>query len=231
MQGTLIQMKPQFLKKTWHVVDDADAARVLVDPEKQRFLLPFIREELSLSEAARLLKVNPSALLYQVNKLLRLGLLEVARVKPRRGRASKLYRASAERFFIPFSLTPADTVQSLAVKTDIRSERLFQEDFIASQMQFGDDWGVAIYIMEDDSLSIDLATSREHPAEDTAFILAADYPAVWSSWLRINLSHEEAKMLQQELIALWQRYRQMRNLDEPRYTLRLGLAPVMESVN
>lgn len=231
MQGILIQMESKFLKKTWHVVLDADAARVLVDPEKQRFLLPFIREELSLSEAAHRLKVKPNALLYQVNKLLRLGLLEVARVKPRRGRASRMYRASAERFFIPFSLTPADTVQSLAVETDIRTERLFQKDFIDSQMQFGDDWGVAIYIMKDGNLSIDLATSRERPAEETDFILAADYPAVWSSWLWINLSLEDAKMLQQELIALWQRYKKMGNLEEPKYTLRLGLAPVMESVN
>lgn len=103
-------MKPQLLKKAWRVIEDADAARALADPEEQRYLLPFIREELSLSEAARRLEVKPNALLYHIDKLLALGLLEVARVEPRRGRASKLYRASAERFFIPFSLTQADTV-------------------------------------------------------------------------------------------------------------------------
>ena len=84
--------------------------------------------------------------------------------------------------------------------------------------------------MEDGSLSIDLTTSREHPAEDTAFILGAAHPAVWSCWLEVSLGLEEAKALQRELVTLWERYRQRRSPDEPRYTLRLGLAPVGESV-
>ncbi len=223
-------MKPEVLKKTWHVVENADAARALTDPKAQRYLLPFIREELSLSEAARRLSVKPNALLYHIKKLLALGLLEIVRVEPRRGRASKLYRASAERFFVPFSLTQADTVQSLSAETSVRSEKLFQHDLINAEMAFGNDWGVAIYVMKDGSLSIDLTTSREHPAEDTAFILAAGHPAVWSCWLEVSLGLEEEKALQQELVALWERYKQVRDPDEPRYTLRLGLAPVRESV-
>ncbi len=222
-------MKPEVLKKIWHVVEDADAARALTDPKAQRYLLPFIQEELSLGEAARRLGVKPNALLYHIDKLLTLGLLEVARVEPRRGRASKVYRASAERFFVPFSLTQADTVQSLSEETSVRSERLFQHDLIGAEMAFGDDWGVAIYLMEDGSLSIDLTTSREHPAEDTAFILGAAHPAVWSCWLEVSLGLEEAKALQRELVTLWERYRQRRDPDEPRYTLRLGLAPAKGS--
>ena len=223
-------MEPEVLKKAWHVVEDADVARALTDPKAQRYLLPFIQEELSLSEAARRLGVKPNALLYHIDKLLALGLLEVARVEPSRGRVSKVYRASAERFFVPFSLTRADTVQSLSVETSVRSEKLFQYDLINAEMAFGDDWGVAIYPMEDGSLSIDLTTSREHPAEDTAFILGAAHPAVWSCWLEVSLGLEEAKALQRELVTLWERYRQRRSPDEPRYTLRLGLAPVGESV-
>ena len=224
-------MEPEVLKKTWHVVKDADAARALTDPKAQRYLLPFICAELSLSEAARRLGVKPNALLYHIDKLLALGLLEVARVEPRRGRASKVYRASAERFFVPFSLTQADTVQSLSAETSVRSERLFQYDLINAEMAFGDDWGVAIYLMEDGSLSIDLTTSREHPAEDTAFILDDAHPAVWSCWLEVSLGFEEAKALQRELVTLWERYRRRRSPDEPRYTLRLGLAPVRGSTS
>ena len=223
-------MESQDLKKTWYVIEDTDAARVLADVEKRRYLLPFIREELSLSEAARRLDVKPTALLYHVNKLLALGLLEVAQVKSRRGRSSKLYRASAERFFIPFSLTQAATVQSLSLGTNLRFEKAFQHDLISAEMDIGDDWGIAIYVMDDGGLSVDLTTSREHPAEDTAFILAADHPAIWSCWLEINLGLEEAKTLQHELIALWERYKQLRNPDKPSYTLRLGLAPVKEAV-
>lgn len=223
-------MEPEVLKKRWHVVQDADAARALTDPKSQRYLLPFICAELSLSEAARRLEVKPNALLYHIDKLLALGLLEVARVEPRRGRASKVYRASAERFFVPFSLTRADTVHSLSAETSVRSERLFQHDLINAEMEFGDDWGVAIYPMEDGSLSVDLTTSREHPAEDTAFILDAAHPAVWSCWLEVNLDFEAAKALQGELVRLWERYKQRRGPDEPRYTLRLGLAPGGKSI-
>lgn len=142
-------MESQVLKKTWYVIQNGDAARALTDPKQQRYLLPFIREELSLSEAARRLEVKPNALLYHVNKLLALGLLEVAQVKQRRGRASKLYRASAERFFIPFSLTQADTVESFSIGTSLPSERRFQRDLIAAEIEVGDDWGVAIYVMAD----------------------------------------------------------------------------------
>ena len=216
------------MKKTWHVIEDAEAARALADPKQQHYLLPFIREELSLSEAARRLGVKPNALLYHINKLLRLKLLEVARVQKRRGRASKLYRASAERFFIPFSLTPADTVQSLSTETSVQSEKAFQHDLISARMALGDDWGIAIYVMADDFLSVDLTASREHPAEDTAFILADDHPAVWSCWLRLNLSFADAKALQRELVDVWGRYKRVSNPDGPKYTLRLGLAPVEE---
>lgn len=222
-------MEPQVSKK-WHVINDAEAARVLADPKQQRYLLPFIREELSLSEAARCLGVRPNSLLYHIDKLLALGLLEVARVQPRRGRASKLYRASAERFFIPFSLTRADSVQSLSTESSVRSEMVFQKDLISAQMEVGDDWGIAIYVMKEGGLSIDLTASREHPAEDTAFILDPDHPAAWSCWLETNLGFEEAKALQRELVAVWARYKQMRDPDKPKYTLRLGLAPVKEPV-
>ena len=224
-------MEPQNLKKTWFVVEDPNAARVLADVEQRRYLLPFMCGELSLSEAARRLDVKPTAMLYHVNKLLALGLLEVARVRQRRGRSSKLYRASAERFFIPFSLTQADTVQSLSLGTSLRFEKAFQHDLISAEMDIGDDWGIAIYVMDDGGLSVDLTTSREHPAEDTAFVLAADHPAVWSCWLELNLGFEEAKTLQHELVALWERYKQLRNPDKPSYTLRLGLTPVKEAVH
>ena len=219
------------MKKTWHVVEDADAAQALTDPKEQRYLLPFIREELSLSEAASRLGVKPNALLYHVNKLLELGLLEVSQVKQRKGRASKLYRASAERFFIPFSLTQADTVESLSAETNVRSERALQRDLIAAETKVSDDWGVAIYVMADGGLSIDLIASREHPTEDTAFILNAEHPAVWSSWLELNLSFEEAKELQNELVDLWNRYKQRSNPSELKYTLRLGLTPVKKSAS
>ena len=221
-------MEPQILKKTWAVVKDADAARALADPKRRHYLLPFIREELSLSEAARRLGVKPNSLLYHVDKLLELGLLGVARVEPRRGRASKLYRASAERFFVPFSLTQADTVESLSTENSVRLERAFQQDLIRAEMGVGDDWGIAIYVTKDGGLSTDLTASREHPAEDTAFVLDSKHPAVWSCWLETNLGFEEAKALQQELVAFWERYKKMRDPDEPRYTLRLGLAPIEE---
>lgn len=224
-------MEPQILKKTWYIVENAEAARALTNVKQQRYLLPFICEELSLSEAARRLEVKPNALLYHLNKLLALGLLVVTQVKQRRGRASKLYRASAERFFIPFSLTQADTVESLSSGTSVQSERRFQRDLIAAEIEVGDDWGVAIYVMADGGLSIDLTASRDHPAEDTDFVLNAEHPAIWSSWLEVNLGLEEAKALQRELVALWSRYKQMRNEDEQKYTLRLGLAPAEESVS
>ncbi len=212
----------------WHVVEDADAARVLADPKRRRYLLPFILEELSLSEAARRLNVKPNSLLYHIDRLLKLELLEVTQVKKRRGRSSKLYRASAERFFIPFSLTQADTVQGLSAENSVRLERMFQRSLIGAEMDQADDWGIAIYVMNDGGLSIDLTPSRERTAEN-ALSLNTDRSAVWSCWLETNLGAGEAKALQRDLVVLWQRYKQVHDPDKPRYMLRLGLAPVTET--
>lgn len=53
-------MEPNPLNEDWLQITDPEAARVLVDPEERRFLVPFIRGELSLSQAAQApgLKLN-----------------------------------------------------------------------------------------------------------------------------------------------------------------------------
>ena len=81
------------------IVRNLKAVAFLTNPDCTRLLKPFLFGERTIKEAAEALRLEPAALYYPVKRMCDLGLLKVARETPRRGRALKVYRASAERFF------------------------------------------------------------------------------------------------------------------------------------
>ena len=88
-------------------VTSLEAAKILTDTSQLRLLKAFFQAEVVLTELATQLGLNLPTLLYKVNKWLELGIIHVIREEPRRGRASKVYRAAAEAIFVPFELTPS----------------------------------------------------------------------------------------------------------------------------
>ena len=104
----------------WHVIEHPEAARILDDPHKSRFLHPFLEHEVTVSEAARTLGVNALTMYRRVKRLEAHGLLHVTRTTRRAGKAINHYRAIAARFFVPFSILP---------NTDFEGEWLEQDDF------------------------------------------------------------------------------------------------------
>ena len=90
-------------------VSDPRAASLLTDPKALEWLKPSIGDALTVSEAARQEGVNPNTLYGWVKHLETVGLVHVARVQPRKGRAVKYYRAVADTFFVPFAVSPYAT--------------------------------------------------------------------------------------------------------------------------
>ena len=85
-------------------------------------------QECSASEAAKTLGIKLTAMLYQLERLQALGLLQVTRQQARRGRPVKLYRATADKFFVPFEVTRADSLTTLLAELEADFQRYFVQN-------------------------------------------------------------------------------------------------------
>lgn len=90
-----------------HKVTDPAAVRYLTDIEHLRYLEPFIGVARTVTDVAAQLEVKANSLLYRVNRMVELGLLEVESYRERKGRAVKHYRSTADTFFVPYTATSA----------------------------------------------------------------------------------------------------------------------------
>lgn len=173
----------------WPVVSDAAVAGVLLDARRRRFLAPFFGQPRSVGAAAAELGVRPNSLLYQVGRLQALGLLVVASVEPRAGRAIRRYRAASERFFVPFAATDATTLEALLL------------DMIQTQQQrFARNFARALLDTPEGGMGY-LVGRHDHGEVEAYFS-----PDGVRAWTVLELDHADAKALQREQWALWARH-------------------------
>lgn len=98
-------------------IREAEQARLLSNPESLRFFEPFVARDCTVSQAAKEVKCKVDTMLYRVNLFLKAGLLIVAKRQARRGRSVKVYRSSADAYYIPFELTPFEDVAAFFRKS------------------------------------------------------------------------------------------------------------------
>lgn len=213
------------------VVRDARAARFVADPHASRFLEPFMGRERTASAVAAEVGVRVSSVLYRIKQLLGLGLLEVARTEPRRGRAVKHYRAAAESFFVPFELTDAETVGALGARSALEMKRLLEASLGAAHEAVGQTFeGSGVRLRRDQEGRIDRTLTHEAiSAEATSFpelVLNSRAPALWDQHSLLDLTVAEAKALQRELGEVFGRYYRPNSPDRRPYIVRLALAPL-----
>jgi DNA-binding transcriptional ArsR family regulator len=99
------------------VVTDPAQAQALLDTLNQDMLAELLEGEQPASVLAARLDVAMNTLHYRLRKLERLGLVRVARVQTRAGRAVRWYAPTARLWDIPFDLTPAATVREFVAQT------------------------------------------------------------------------------------------------------------------
>jgi hypothetical protein len=207
--------------RNYRVVREPGPAALLMSPTSLRQLAPFLGRERTVGRAAEELGELPNTVFKRVQRFVRAGLLEVARERPRRGRALKLYRTVAESFFVPFEATAAESLEAALAERDAYWERLLRRNVVRARREALGTWGTRVYRDARGRLQIQTAITPE--ADATTLDAAA--PAVLSSWRdSVMLDFEEAKALQRELYALLLRYEQ--KLGAQRYIVRLALAPV-----
>lgn len=212
------------------VVRDARAARFIADPHASRFLEPFMGGERTASAVAGELGVRVSSMLYRIRQLLELGLLQVVRVEPRRGRAVRYYQAVADSFFVPFELTDADTFGALGSSSALELRRLLETSLGAAHEAMGRTFeGGGVRLMRDQEGRIDRTLTHEAvSAEATSFpelALDSRAPALWDQHCTLDLTGAEAKAFQRELSELYGRYYRRAGDDRQPYIVRLALAP------
>jgi predicted AAA+ superfamily ATPase len=200
---------------------DREAADALTNPNTLKHLAPFLGKACSVSQAARETSSKPNTVLKRVQVFLDLGLLEVVEVVARHGRGIKLYRTTADSYFIPFHITSAETLESALAEKDAYWERLLRKNVVRTRLEAVGTWGTRIYRDARDRLQVQMAVTPDK----NATTLDPGGPAVVSAWRdSLYLDFDEAKLLQRELFELIKRYQRKRGAQ--RYVLRLGLAPL-----
>lgn len=203
------------------------AARVLTDLEAVRRLEPFMKRDITLSEAAKDLKVKLPSLLYHVNKFLALGLIEVVREIPRKGRAIRVYRSTSEQFFVPFHLTPSETLGRMLFDLSAAGEARFHRETARALQTNTPIWGLYLTCGHDDRMEIVLAPSdRGYTQNYSDAFFGPSTPAVFSGDGEVRLDFRTAKAFQKDLVDLFKRYRQQDTEKEQLYAYRLGLTPL-----
>ena len=212
------------------VVTDPEAANLLADPAQFALLEPFFRGDVVLGELAKELGLKLNTLLYRVNKLVELGLVEVVREEPRRGKPVKVYRATAKSFFVPFGSTSSVSLGGLLMNMTLEGERLFHREAARAFQTLTPSLGLLIALNEQKQLeSLVVGSQSGYKTEFTDTFFGPVGPALFFADGNLALDFATAKKMQRELFELFKRYTSEQKAGGQRYAYRLGLTPVVDA--
>ena len=206
----------------WQIVKSPEAAVMLLDVKWRRVLSAFTRARRP-SDVAKVLEIGLTTLMYQIERLVQVGLLVVTREESAGRRMRRRYQTSAARFFVPYELTPAETPERL-----LRAEWAAWEERLARGLARAgrkelDGQGLPVWGVRIERVGAGLEVRNAIGPDSTWNFLEAGAPALVDLWGDVRLSFEDAKALQHELCDLFGRYAARSGAQD--YVLRLGLAP------
>jgi hypothetical protein len=202
-------MKVQRLEKV-------SGAKLLLSSKAQEVLHPFLNAELTVGNAARIIGIPINLTAYWVEKLLKNKILEIVQTTP-----LVTYRATANAFFVPFSLASKDSIETLYASIQAPVLELFHASIAELMNDTEGDWGVCISNFEQNLV---LTIVDEARGGMTLNSRRPDAPATVNLWGFLHLDFEDAKAMQHELIEVYQKYQKKSGAQ--RYLLRLGNVPV-----
>ncbi len=202
-------------------VTNPKAAAYLSDPHKAVYLYPFIGCERSASQVAQAYSADFKAYLYQIERMLRLGLLLHTRSESRKGSPIKYYRAVSDSFFVPFEATQLENLEAMLDVWSQSLQPVFLKSFIQGLYSHQDKWGVRIAREADGLLRI--APANHAGAAFNS--LEPEAPVLLEGWFTdLRLDKNDAKAFQHELVSLYLKYLGREGAD--RYIIRVALAPM-----
>lgn len=218
-------MEGHFSIEEWQRLDDPAAARLLMDPNARKYLLPYTGEGRVASEAARIAGVRLDTMLYRVRQLLKLGLLREAAPEERRGRPVKRYRIASSGFVVPYDAMQAETLLELFRQQDQPERERLGRGLTRAVAGEGGGWNVRVYHGDKGRWNFEAAPD-DRPDWKQEQLLEPHSPAVWYSYVPVQLTESEAKTVQHTLAALFAQFaNRPAQADTRAHTLQLGLAP------
>lgn len=198
---------------------DPALAAFLLDPRAQPLLEVFLARECTVSDAARMTEASLNTTFARVRRLLALGFLVEGTGTVRVGRRVRTYRSSASCYFVPYEVTPFETLEAQHEATDLAHARLLAQGVVRARRRAFPSYGSEVSRLEDGALEFRPAFGPGQPLS----AVHPDAPAVLNLWDEaLHLSAADAKALQLELRELYHRYRHRGGPQT--YHLRLGLA-------
>lgn len=223
-QAALDEAMPLVPGATTMIVTDERAADVLTNPVTLRHLAPFLGRTATISAASRESGQKPNTTLARVRRFAELGLVEVVGTEERAGRPLKLYRSTADVFFVPFEATHSESLEAAMAERDLYWERALRRNVVRGRREALGSWGTRFYRDRRGRLQVQTAVTPD--ANATTLDQAA--PATLSLWRdQLQLDFADAKELQREMFALVQRYQSKTGAQ--RYLVRMGLAPLLST--
>ncbi len=190
-----------------HTVTDARLARVLTDPVARPYFEPFLGRARSATEAAVEAGCALDVMLYRVRVFLKVGLLRVVEVRPRKGRAIRVYRTAFDAYFIPHALTPFATLEERLYTTAEPHLRAWARS-VAGRLRARDASGVRLYRDTFGQVfSQSAASGAEVGGLDLRHLARADRPPGFDVTSTLHLTEPEARLVQAALAELFQAWR------------------------
>lgn len=213
MLGSLLEMKQVNSGREARVeVKSVEQARLLSSPESLRFFEPFVARDCTVSQAAKEVKCKVDTMLYRVNLFVKTGLLKVVNQQARRGRSVKVYRSSADAYYIPFEITPFEDVEAFFQKSrkandDILLPRFAQavrkagrEGRIIYRDDKGEVWSSSAGSLDDTFTGLEDTGKLEQRLREKRQMAENSNDILW-------LTEAEAKEFVLELYKVWGKYK------------------------
>jgi DNA-binding transcriptional ArsR family regulator len=178
-----------------------EAAIFFVQPRHSCYLLPFMRSEVSLSEAAEKCKLSKSHMSYWLNKMLEFGIIERIRTEKRGRHNVPIYRATAQSFTVPMQQVPVSSDEEILTLNSRDFNAIERRSIIRSSSN-NEGWNLCF------SCNDRFPQLRMLPADGVA-----PEPKHLDKWGCLALTESQAQSLRSEMQALLDRYRQAETLD------------------
>ncbi|GIW33383.1 MAG: hypothetical protein KatS3mg072_0716 [Meiothermus sp.] len=209
-------------------VDDPRAIRFLLNVDSARTLGPLVFQELSASEYAFGLGLKVDAAAYRLKRLATLGLARLTRLTPRAGSPIKRYTATAGCYYLPLSLIPELFLEDWLADVHKRFDQVFTAGTVSALKRASQEQSMeGLYVDFEPTAGLRYRFSPcPGEALDFTNLLLSSPEATLDLTSSLHLSRERAKLLQQELAELINRYR----LDpgtgpQHPYLVRINLIP------
>jgi hypothetical protein len=188
------------VRPTLHLTNK-EAAMFFAQPRQYWHLLPFMRHEVSLSQAAEQCKLTKSHMSYWLNKMLDLGIIECLRIEKHGRHNVPIYRATALTFTVPMQQVPVSSDEEILTLNSRDFNEIERRSIVGSSSN-NQGWNLCFSFVER------FPQLRMVPADGST-----PQTKHLNKWGCLALSQTQAQALRLEMEALLDRYRKAETPD------------------